>query len=415
VNVMPKKDGQDRRQFIAGGLTGLAAAALTPSGLQADESPEAVKPETPKDSIITRKLGKTGIEVPVVSMGVMNAENPHLVAAALERGIRLLDTAHYYQRGKNEEMVGTVIKSRPRDSFILASKARPTTVDRASVQTSRSGETRETKESFIEKVEISLKRLKTDYLDILYLHSMRSESDVMDSVAMEAMRALKKSGKVRFVGVSTHRNEPEVIRAAVKSGFYDVVLTAFNFKHDKRAEIEAAMAEAVSKGLGIVAMKTQAGVYWDEERTRPIPMKAALKWALQNPNVHTAIPGFTTFDQLEEDITVLTDLSMSAEEKTALFPAEKLASAPLYCQQCGRCETQCVKGLSLPTLMRGYMYARGYRNLLAAKDTVRKVLDGGLPCESCTNCSVRCPHGIEVRQRALAMQSVGAIPDEFLA
>jgi len=58
-------------------------------------------------------------------------------------------------------------------------------------------------------------------------------------------------------------------------------------------------------GLGIVAMKTQAGVYWDKEKTTPINMKAALKWALRDPNVHTAIPGFTTLDQLQTDLDVL--------------------------------------------------------------------------------------------------------------
>ena len=95
-----------------------------------------------------------------------------------------------------------------------------------------------------------------------------------------------------------------MLDAAVECGIYDVVLTAYNFRQKNKEEMGEAMARAAKTGIGIVAMKTQAGAYWDKERQEPINMKAALKWALQNENVHTSIPGFTAFDQLELDLTV---------------------------------------------------------------------------------------------------------------
>ena len=399
-------DRKNRRQFIVGGLSGLAMAGLAPGRLGAAEAVP-----NPDPDIVIRKLGATGLELPLVSMGVMNADNPNLVAAALDSGIKMLDTAHYYQRGRNEEMVGKVIKDRSRDGFVVATKARASTVDRSEVQDSNKA-TRESEESFIQKVELSLERLQTDYVDILYLHSCKSREDALDEMALSAMQTLKKQGKIRHIGVSTHSNQAEVIEAALESGVYEVVLTAYNFQTKNREELERAMERAAAKGLGVVAMKTQAGVFWDKERTQPIPMKAALRWALRQDYVHTAIPGFTTFDQLEDDLLVMKEPTLTTEEAASLETQEKLAG--LYCQQCGTCLDQCPADLDIPVLMRGYMYAHGYRNLLSAKDVVNGLGRGDLPCATCESCSVNCPQDFDVRERALDVARIGKVPDDFL-
>jgi len=404
--VTEHSDRKNRRQFIVGGLSGLALAGLAPGRLGAAEAVP-----NPDPDIVIRKLGATGLELPLVSMGVMNADNPNLVAAALDSGIKMLDTAHYYQRGRNEEMVGEVIKDRSRDGFVVATKARASTVDRSEVQDSNKA-TRESEESFIQKVELSLERLHTDYVDILYLHSCKSREDALDEMALSAMQTLKKQGKIRHIGVSTHSNQAEVIEAALESGVYEVVLTAYNFKTANREELERAMERAAAKGLGVVAMKTQAGVFWDKERTQPIPMKAALRWALRQDYVHTAIPGFTTFNQLEDDLLVMKEPTLTTEEAASLETQEKLAG--LYCQQCGTCLDQCPADLDIPVLMRGYMYAHGYRNLLSAKDVVNGLGRGDLPCATCESCSVNCPQDFDVRERALDVARIGQVPDDFL-
>jgi len=404
--VTEHSDRKNRRQFIVGGLSGLALAGLAPGRLGAAEAVP-----NPDPDIVIRKLGATGLELPLVSMGVMNADNPNLVAAALDSGIKMLDTAHYYQRGRNEEMVGEVIKDRSRDGFVVATKARASTVDRSEVQDSNKA-TRESEESFIQKVELSLERLHTDYVDILYLHSCKSREDALDEMALSAMQTLKKQGKIRHIGVSTHSNQAEVIEAALESGVYEVVLTAYNFKTKNREELERAMERAAAKGLGVVAMKTQAGVFWDKERTQPIPMKAALRWALRQDYVHTAIPGFTTFNQLEDDLLVMKEPTLTTEEAASLETQEKLAG--LYCQQCGTCLDQCPADLDIPVLMRGYMYAHGYRNLLSAKDVVNGLGRGDLPCATCESCSVNCPQDFDVRERALDVARIGQVPDDFL-
>jgi predicted aldo/keto reductase-like oxidoreductase len=226
---------------------------------------------------------------------------------------------------------------------------------------------------------------------------------------------LKKQGKVRFAGVSTHKNEPEVIRAAVESGVYDVVLTAYNFRQPHVAQVESAIEEAAAAGLGVLAMKTQAGVYWDRERQHPINMKAALKWALRNENVHTAIPGFTTFEQMELDLSVMEDLALTPAEELDLKADEQMGLRGLFCDQCGECRAHCPRGVDVPTLMRSYMYAYGYRNLAVAKETFESSGTTEVPCAACDRCAVRCRMGFDVRERAIDIARIRHVADDFIA
>ncbi len=409
MNTRQKR--RNRRNFLKTGITGIAGMAFLPSVLKAEEKSQTQEKET-ATNIITRKLGKTGLELPIVSMGVMNADNPNLVQAALDGGMVHLDTAHFYSRGRNEEMIGEAVKDRPRDSFVIASKARASTADRSHMKGVKARE--ETTESFIQKVEISLKRLQMDYIDILYLHSASSKGDAMKDHVLEAMQKLKQSGKIRFIGVSTHKNEHKVIRAAVESRLYEVVLTAYNFRQKNRRKIKDEIAEAAKAGLGIVAMKTQAGVYWDKKREKTINMTAALKWALQDENVHTSVPGFTTFDQLEDDLAVMRDPELSTKEKEELKLGLNHHSPGLYCQQCGDCEPQCKQGLDIPRLMRSYMYAHGYRNLELAKDTVLLANLPESPCGECDVCMIECAMGFDIKDRIEDIARIREVPDDFL-
>ena len=404
-----------RRAFLKRGLTGLAAvgaipgavkaAALAPAGsgkAGASETQAQAKP-------IVRTLGKTGLKIPVVSMGVMNADNPAVVQAALDSGIFMLDTAHVYQRGRNEQMIGQVVKGKPRDSYMIATKVPGPGKDRS--MQGLEGEALQ--KNFLDKFDLSLERLGLDHVEILYLHNNSTREDVQNPAIIEALQKAKKSGKARFVGMTTHSNEPAVIRATIEAKVYDVVLTAYNFNHDYREEIRKAVAEAAAAGLGVVAMKTQAGAYWDKERQQPINMRAALKWVLNDPNVTTAIPGFTTFDQLKEDLTVMTDLKLTPQELKDLRLGEQVAG--LYCQQCGQCVPGCSKSLPIPDLMRSYMYAYGYRNLQAAHELVGSLDVAENPCGSCASCSVVCAKGFDIADRVRDIARLRGVPGDFLA
>jgi predicted aldo/keto reductase-like oxidoreductase len=399
----------DRRDFLKKTAAGIVGAAIAHPYLDSARA-EAPAPERAERKFVRRALGRTGIELPVVSMGVMNADNPELVRSALDAGIVHLDTAHYYQRGRNEEMIGQVVKGRPRDSFVIATKVLGSPID------AKTGlyKPEATEGPFIEKLEKSLERLGLDHVEILYLHNVVARGGALHEPYLNAFAKLKAQGKIRFAGVSTHMNEPEVIRAAAGSGVYDVVLTAYNFRQPHAAEVEKAMSEASKAGLGVVVMKTQAGAYWDKERQHPINMKAALKWALRNDYVHTAIPGFTTFDQMELDLTVMEDLALTPAEDLDLKEDTQTGLRGLYCDQCGKCVARCPHGLDIPSLMRSYMYAYGYRNLAAAKDAFESAGIARVPCADCGTCPVECAMQFEVKERAVAIARIREVADDFI-
>ena len=187
-----------RRAFIKKGLTGLAAvgalpgvvkaAALGASGTaQAAPAPAGAKP-------IIRTLGKTGLKVPVVSMGVMNADNPAVVQAALDTGITLLDTAWGYQRGQNEKMIGQVIAGRPRDSYMIATKVPGPNRDKSMQGLDDAG----IEKAFLAKFDESLTRLGTDHVEILHLHNNTSPEHVQNPAIIGALQKGQEGGQGPF-------------------------------------------------------------------------------------------------------------------------------------------------------------------------------------------------------------------------
>jgi predicted aldo/keto reductase-like oxidoreductase len=395
------KNGLNRKDFLKSTFTGLAGVTLLGSTV----APKSGLRQTEDDKVkfIYRTLGKTGIKVPIVSLGVMNAQNPALVRAALDAGITHLDTAHYYQRGRNEEMIGKVIRNRPRDSFTIGTKIPPIVLE----------SDQQTVADFRRRLDLSLRRLGLKYVDILYLHGPDDPEEAVQPLFLETLTALRDEGKTRFVGVSTHENEPDTIRAAIESKVYDVVLTAYNFKQDHRDEIKKAIAEAAAAGLGIIAMKTMVSGWMDEEETIPVNAKAALKWVLQDTNVHTTIPGCITFDQMHTNLSVMADLAFTKSEKADL---ELHSSMPgIYCQGCTECVPDCRQQLPIPAIMRAYMYTYAYRNLSAAQDLVTALDLPAKPCQDCTECAIKCVKGFDVEHRVKDVARLRDVPQEFLA
>lgn len=400
--------GISRRQFIRTTALGAAAAGLGVPSLRADTQPAT--PAKPK--IVCRTLGRTRLSIPVVSFGVMNSDSPDLIRKALDMGITHFDTAHVYLRGKSEEVIGEVLEERgARDKVYIATKMR-FDMDRDKGQFSGEGGWRHpgaTQENLDKQLQKSLERLRTDYVDILYLHNCANAAMVTYEPMMKGFARVKEQGKARFIGISTHNAEAECIRAAADAGIWDVVLTAQNFMKETRKEIAEANAYAAGKGVGIIAMKTQGGVRLNEEKKVQVNHAAALKWALADENICTAIPGITTFDQMDLDFGVMADLALTDTERRDL-EISALLKGPLFCQNCGACIATCPRRVRIPTLMRAYMYQEGYGNAYEARMTVADLRphQGLQACGDCTTCTAVCPNGIDIgrRLRSLAHRSV---------
>jgi predicted aldo/keto reductase-like oxidoreductase len=414
------KTNPSRREFLAFGLavpaTGLASATdLATRSFQPVSQPLPASPV----KLAYRTLGKTGLKVTTVGFGCMTTSDGTVVERAADLGINYFDTARVYQQGNNERMVGAALKGKRKD-IILSTKS-----------ISRD------KQGALADLDTSLRELGTDYVDIWYLHLKNTPADVTDDL-LEAQRIAKQQGKIRFSGVSTHEGYQELIPMLAKKGLMDVVLTMYNFSMEKA--VGEAIAEASKAGIGIVGMKTMAGGFRRRPagpppsgpgapppggprpggrppRPRPEPpaqlkqegaMLAALKWVVQNPNVHTTIPGMQDMEQLDENLRAMAEPYGPAEEKLLAQQLEFIT--PLYCRTCGKCDATCAKGLPVADILRYLSYADGYGQFALAREEYAKLPRelADVRCRDCGQCTVECPYGVQVATRLSRAQELFA-------
>jgi uncharacterized protein len=374
------RKGIGRRDFIKVGVAGTTSALLGGNAL-AEAVQYAAGPPAAFPDPVYRTLGRTGLKITVVSFGAMLTPEPEVIRVALDHGVNYVDTARRYMSGKNEEIVAKAIKGR-RDKVFLATKTSPDSSAKGDI---------------IRDVEASLKALGTDYIDVIQLHHLTGKERIFNPETREALLSLKKQGKVRFFGVTTHSNQPEVLNALVDDPdrFFDTCLVAYNFKSDQ--ETGAAITRAAKAGVGIIAMKSQAGGYQTQALGKISPHQAALKWVLQNPSVTAAIPGMKDLSQLKENIAVMGMPFKYADRRILERYAE--AVEPFFCTLCGSCEKGCPRGVEISTVNRALMYAEGgYRDPMLARDTYREIAAQARAsaCLDCASCTARCVNGLDI-------------------
>lgn len=378
-----KFTGLNRREFLKVGVLGTTSAILGSNTLA-----NAVKYCSAEEPFVFpgpvyRTLGRTGLKITVVSFGAMLTPEPEVIKVAFDHGVNYVDTARKYMGGKNEEIVSKALKGR-RDKIFVATKTQPSSVSKADI---------------INDVETSLKTLETDYIDVIQLHSLTDKDRLFIPETREALTKLKEQGKVRFCGITTHKNQAEVLNALVDDPdrFFDTALVAVNFKSDN--DIILAIERAAKANIGIIAMKTLAGGYATDVLGKITSHQAALKWALRNPNITAAIPGMKDLSQLKEDIAVMGMSFELADEQ--ILQRYHAAVKPYYCHLCGKCEGTCPMGVEISTINRSLMYAEGYRNHELALSTYREIPApvSALACFDCSECVARCVNGLNIRAK----------------
>ena len=153
-------ENNNRRDFLKKSILGVSGAALLSGSLKASTFSSPFKSST--QELPVRTLGKTGLKIPVLSMGTGDTSNPALIKAVLNSGVRLFGTSAYYGNGNNESMLGEVFKTLPRESFMVATSVMPKGTDhQKGIFTDPDAAV-----SFQREVEEGMKRLGVDYLDI---------------------------------------------------------------------------------------------------------------------------------------------------------------------------------------------------------------------------------------------------------
>jgi len=263
----------NRRQFFTTVAAGLAAGPLLAS--------------TKPAHIPTRKLGRTGITVPILGFGsgsrfLMYKEDDAALEAlnhAIDLGICYIDTAHAYGDGKSEERIGQIMPAR-RKEVVLATKIPGRTADQAR-----------------REIELSLKRLRTDKLDVLHIHALKDAKDLAAIEAkggvLEALYQARDQKITRAIGITCHA-DPAALRTALERNDFDCTQMALNAALASMADTNSGMKAtpagaqsfeqlalpvAQRKKMGIIAMK----VFGQEQLLGAAPLEKLLAYSLSLP------------------------------------------------------------------------------------------------------------------------------------
>jgi len=397
----------NRREFLKKSLIGISGAALLPSNLRIGMPGEPLKGGQPV--LPFRVLGKTGIKTPLISMGTSGATASGFIRAAYEAGIKLFFSATYYGEGKNEQLVGEGLKGLPRDSFVVGTAVPSDGMDMRTGIFTKAFDP----QSYITKAEQSLKRFGLEYVDFFLFPYAGKRETVLNEGVLKAMEQLKKQGKTKFVGIASHSDTEEALQAATDSGIYELAMIGYNYKTINKESFNASIAKAVKAGIGIVAMKTTAGAA-RQKSGPPLNTDAALKWVLQNENISSIVSGMSSLEELQKNLTMIQNLKISDQEFKDLNLTSLNSEPGLYCQQCKKCIPQCPYNLDIPTIMRSYMYAYGYKNTAQAWHTLAGVDISGSPCEKCATCTISCTAGFDIKRKILDISRLKNVPRDFI-
>lgn len=298
----------NRRQF----LEAVAVGLITAPGLGA--APLAKLPQ--------RRLGRTGLKVPILGFGsgsrfLMYKDEDKAIAAlnqAIDLGITYLDTAHAYGDGRSEELIGRVMATR-RKEVTLATKIPARTADQAR-----------------REIELSLKRLHTDHLEVLHIHVLKNLQDLAAIEApdgvLKALYEAREQKVTRAIGITCHA-DPVALRTALERHDFDCTQMALNAGLARMADAPGGMKAtlmgaasferlalpvAVRKHMGVIAMK----VFGQEQLIGAAPVEKLLNYALSLP-VSLASVGMPRLDHIERNASLARAFSpMSARERRRL-------------------------------------------------------------------------------------------------
>lgn len=304
---------------VTGGIIGCAAIKQDFNSTTKNQSPETTKQLVTETAMPERELGKTGISVPIfglggagqtpLSWGDRERDAVAIIERALQLGMRYFDTAAEY--GPSEDYLGKVLPAH-RNQIFLASKTS---------KRDRDGAWRE--------LERSLKRLKTDYLDLWQLHHVSFDQEIetifSKNGAIQAVEEAKAQKLIRFAGITGH-HEPTIIIEGLRRYAFDTTLIPVNAVeiHHPRSFIPSVLPVAREKGIGVIAMKVPA--YGRLFKPGVLDgMQQAMGYSLSQPGVHCCVIAAESVAQLESNIEVAR--AFKPLDETALREIEQRTAA----------------------------------------------------------------------------------------
>lgn len=321
-----------------------------------------------------RVLGKTGLRISRMGFGgipiqKIDAEGTKKVIHRLmEAGVNYVDTARAYT--VSEEYLGYALEG-IRDKFILASKSYS-----------------RTKDAMARDIDISLKNLRTDYIELYQIHNPTAaelEQVQQPGGALEALLEAKAAGKIGHIGVTLH--SVELFEKAVEYDWAETIMFPYNIVETQG---EALIRKCAEKNIGFIAMKPLAGGAIDDA-------SLALRFICSNPDVTVVIPGMAAESEVEQNIASVANTSPLSEAELAGMEKIRNFLGTQFCRRCNYC-APCTAGIPISGvfLMEGY-YSR-YNLKEWAVERYQALPKKASDCVDCGICETRCPYHLPIRQ-----------------
>jgi uncharacterized protein len=394
-----KGTGFTRRDFVKTvGIAGLAVASTGVTGaLAAPEQPAAA----PAGAMPKRKLGKTGVEVSILNLGGMfdTINNQLLLKQALKWGVNFWDTAESYGNGLSEEGYGRFFARNPeaRQQVFLTTKLTP-----------QEGK-------LTERLDQGLKRLQTNYVDLFYIHSIKAIDDMTPDMKVWAAE-MKKAGKIKYFGFSTHTNMANCLLGAAKLDWIDVAMITYNFRVMNDPKMQAALNACAQAGIGVVAMKTMGGGPGMPTTKSPAELKfadrflqkgftdkqAKLKVVWENPLIASICSQMPSLTILSANVAAARDKTKLAREDFDHLLQYARETRSDYCAGCGQICQEAVGGaVPVNEVLRCLMYHLDYGETDLARQTFavlpEAVRDGLLKVDY-SRAEKACPQGLAITE-----------------
>jgi predicted aldo/keto reductase-like oxidoreductase len=389
-----------RRAMLKGlGMAGLGSL-VTVSGKVCLASDDEENQSAQAPVVPTRPFGRSGVDVSALSLGGMFdiPNNQLLLRQALKWGVTYWDTADCYGGGKSEEGIGKFFSrnSDSRQRVFLVTKS-----------------DRRDPEGMSELLERSLRRMKTDYIDLYFIHGLSAIDEIDDSTRRWVEKE-KSRGRIRLFGFSTHRNMERCMAEAAKLGWIDGIMMSYNFRLMHKVGMKDAVQACVEAGIGLTAMKTQGGGSVRTESEAELALagrfikrgytdkQAKLKAVWENANIASICSQMPSLTVLMANVAAATDQKrLSAEEKESL---ERYAreTACFYCAGCAeQCESAMETVVPISDIMRGLMYHHSYGDFKRGQRLFRTLAGKGgeqLREVDFSRAEARCPQGLMIGQ-----------------
>ncbi|HAY38383.1 MAG TPA: aldo/keto reductase [Desulfobacteraceae bacterium] len=322
----------------------------------------------PKAPMPRRPFGRSGIKVSTLSLGGMFdiLNNRLMLAKALEWGIDYWDTAEGYGGGRSEEGIGRWFARNPntRKQVFLVTKL-----------SLRRGT------DFTSRLEECLKRLHTDYIDLLFVHGI-SGIDEMDPGLESWSQAMKKAGKLRLVGFSTHSNMEDCLEGAARLPWIDGIMFTYNYRLMHEPRMKAAVEACYRAGIGLTAMKTQGGGPVKSDSESEIKMagrfmqkgftdhQARLMAVWEDKRIASICSQMPNLTIMATNAAAAVDQTRLSQSDRALLAQYARKTCSDYCAGCSRLCSE-VLGIKVPIndVMRCLMYVNSYQDLTLARST----------------------------------------------